>query len=378
MSDAAQPRGRAARPGAPAAAAEARITALERLVEQYRVLLETSAAITASTDLKETLGLITRLVTERLDAGWCDLYDYALSRDEFVVAAFYQLPEIDIDSTDWIGTRYDSSKWHDLEACVRERRPSLWYRDDPALSEEELANMDEWGELSSISLPLVHRGEVIGLIDVGESRRIRRWNEDDVRVLQAIADQAAIAIANARAYARLAEQAVTDGLTGLFNHRHFNEHLRTEVTTARRYGDELSLVIVDVDDFKQFNDRWGHPLGDRLLADLAAMLRECTRNDVDVVARYGGDEFALIMPQTRAGGTEPTAARNVSERIRAAVAGGSFESAPGVREARVTVSIGVAGLGIGGYTAAELLSSADKALYLSKSLGKDRVSVFGT
>ena len=84
------------------------------------------------------------------------------------------------------------------------------------------------------------------------------------------------------------------------------------------------------------------------------------------------------MPQPRAAGTEPTAARNVSERIRAAVAARLFESAPGVPDAHVTVSVGVAGLGIGGHTAAELLASADKALYLSKTLGKDRVTVFGT
>ena len=160
--------------------------------------------------------------------------------------------------------------------------------------------MDDWGELSNMSLPLVYRDAVIGLIDVGESREMRRWTEDDKRVLQAIADQAAIAIVNARAYTRLAEQAVTDGLTGLFNHRHFKEHLRQEVATARRYGQEFSLVMIDVDDFKAFNDRFGHPQGDRMLLELAAILRHVTRNDVDILARYGGDEFIVILPQARA------------------------------------------------------------------------------
>ena len=249
--------------------------------------------------------------------------------------AFYQLPELEIDSSDWMGTRYDSSNWSDLDACVKERRPSISYRDDPELPARELANMDEWEELSNMRLPLVYRGAVIGLIDVGESRTMRRWTDDDKRVLQAIADQAAIAIVNARAYAALAEQAVTDGLTGLFNHRHFSEHLRQEVTTARRYGQELSLMMVDVDDFKAFNDRYGHPQGDRVLADVA-------------------------------------------ERVAAAIRAHRFESLEGRRDVEMTVSIGVAGIGLGGYTHEELLSSADKALYLAKHQGKDRVSVFGT
>ena len=295
MSDTADRRGCGANRGLDAGhAAAGRIADLERVVEQYKVLLETSAAITASTDLEETLSLITSLVTERLDVAWCDLYDYEAAGDEFVVLAFYQLPELEIDSSEWMGTRYDSSSWSDLEACVSERRPSIWYRDDPELPAGELANMDEWGELSNISLPLVYRGAVIGLIDVGESRQIRRWTDDDKRVLQAIADQAAIAIVNARAYAALAEQAVTDGLTGLFNHRHFSEHLRQEVTTARRYGQELSLMMVDVDDFKAFNDRYGHPQGDRVLAEVAEILRQGTRKDVDILARYGGDELMVI------------------------------------------------------------------------------------
>ena len=379
MSDAADRRGRGASLGVGAAhAAAGRIAALEKVVEQYKVLLETSAAITASTGLVETLELITRLVTERLDVAWCDLYDYESAGDEFEVIAFYQLPELEIDSTDWVGTRYDSGNWSDLAACVRERRPSIWYRDDPELSSEEHAQMDAWGELSNMSLPLIYKDEVIGLIDVGESRKMRRWTEDDKRVLQAIADQAAIAIVNARAYSRLAEQAITDGLTGLFNHRHFSEHLRHEVATARRYGQELSLLMIDVDDFKTFNDRFGHPQGDRMLAELAEIFRLGTRNDVDILARYGGDEFMVILPQAKASGPEPTAAHNVADRIAAAIREHRFESAKGRRDVAMTVSIGVAGIGLGGYTHEELLSSADKALYLAKHQGKDRVSIFGT
>jgi len=378
MSAAADRRGRESGLGVDAAEAAARIAALENLVAQYRILLETSAAITASTDLVETLELITRLITERLDVAWCDLYDYEAVGDEFVVIAFYQLPELEIDSSEWLGTRYDSSNWSDLDACVKERRPSIWYRDDSRLAADEQANMDDWGELSNMSLPLVYRNTVIGLIDVGESREMRRWTEDDKRLLQAIADQAAIAIVNARAYTRLAEQAVTDGLTGLFNHRHFKEHLRQEVATARRYGQELSLVMIDVDDFKAFNDRFGHPQGDRMLLELAAILRHGTRNEVDILARYGGDEFIVILPQTKANGPAPTAARNVAERIAAAVRENRFEGAKGRRDVAMTVSTGVAGLGLGGYTHEELLSSADKALYLAKHQGKDRVSVFGT
>ena len=379
MGDTADRRGRGANRGPGAAqAAEGRIAALERVVEQYKILLETSAATTTSTDLVETLGLITRLVTERLDVAWCDLYDYEPVGDEFEVMAFYQLPELEIDSSDWVGTRYDSSNWGDLPACVSERRPSIQYRDDPQLSAEEHAQMDDWGELSNMSLPLVYKDDVIGLIDVGESRTMRRWTEDDKRVLQAIADQAAIAIVNARAYTRLAEQAITDGLTGLFNHRHFNEHLRQEVTTARRYGQELSLMMVDVDDFRTFNDRFGHPQGDRVLAELADILRNCTRNEVDILARYGGDELMVILPQARANGPEPTAARNVAERIATAVREHRFASVEDQRDVAMTVSIGVAGIGLGGYTHEELLSSADKALYLAKHQGKDQVSVFGT
>ena len=292
--------------------------------------------------------------------------------------AFSQLPESGADASDRVGARRAASAWIDLEACVGERRPSIWYHGDPDLSAGRPADAAGGGALSSLSLPLVYGREVLGLIEVRESRTVRRWTADDERVLQAIADHAAFAIAEARARARLEGQAVTDGLTGLFNHHHFDQHLRREVTTARRYGHELSLMMVDLDDFKEFNDRYGHAQGDRVLAELAEILRHATRNDVDILARYGGDELMVILPETRANGAEPSAARHVAERVAAVVRRHRFESAKGSRDVTMTVSIGVAGLGLGGYTHEDLLSSADKALYLAKHQGKDQVSVFGS
>jgi diguanylate cyclase (GGDEF)-like protein len=353
-----------------------RVNALERQLEQYKVLLDTSAAIVASTDLTETLAVITRLLTERLGVGWSDVYDYDPVTHEFEVVAFYQLPEIDIDTTGWIGTRYDSRTWTTWRACAIDRQPVIWYRDDPELSADEIANMKEWGELSSLTVPLVYQKTVIGLLDVGESRDLRRYSDDDVRVAQAIASHAAIAIANSRARALLEEQAVTDGLTRLYNHRYLYERLQQEVAAAHRYDQALSLLMIDLDDFKNFNDSYGHPQGDRALAELAGIFKQATRVDVDVVARYGGEEFTIILPHTSAE-EGANGALAVAERLRAAVADYFFEGTPGQRDARLTLSVGVAALGQGGSAADELLTSADRALYAAKGKGKNAVAVYG-
>ena len=183
-----------------------------------------------------------------------------------------------------------------METALQERRPVIWYSDAPSLAPEEMAERMAWGELSSITVPLLFRDEVIGLLDVGEARDLRRYDAVDVAVAQAIADHAAIAIDNARAREQLEEQAITDGLTGLYNHRFLQERLRQEVAAAHRYKRELSLLMVDIDDFKNINDAFGHPQGDELLRATARIMLEDMRRDVDVVARYGGDEFCVLMP----------------------------------------------------------------------------------
>jgi len=170
----------------------------------------------------------------------------------------------------------------------------------------------------------------------------------------------------AEANARLAQLAVTDGLTGLYNHRHFHERLTLEVERSQRSGLPLSLLMLDVDHFKQFNDTYGHPSGDEVLRQLARVLGD-TRRANDVVARYGGEEFAVILVDT----PKFTAAK-VAERVRERIYDNDFsEAAP--RAGRLSVSIGVATFPDDGTDAEALVRSADTALYAAKRAGRNRV-----
>jgi len=170
----------------------------------------------------------------------------------------------------------------------------------------------------------------------------------------------------AEANARLAQLAVTDGLTGLYNHRHFHERLTLEVERSQRSGLPLSLLMLDVDHFKQFNDTFGHPAGDEVLRQLARVLADARRAN-DVVARYGGEEFAVILVDT----AKFTAAK-VAERVRERVNAHDFsDAAP--RVGALAVSIGVATFPDDGSDAEALVRAADTALYAAKRAGRNRV-----
>lgn len=170
----------------------------------------------------------------------------------------------------------------------------------------------------------------------------------------------------AEANLRLGQLAVTDGLTGLYNHRHFHERLALEVERGQRSGLPLSLLMIDVDHFKQFNDAFGHPAGDEVLRQLARVFGDARRAN-DVVARYGGEEFAVILVDT----PKFTAAK-VAERVRERVAAHDFaDAAP--RAGRLSVSIGVATFPDDCADAEALVRVADAALYAAKRAGRDRV-----
>lgn len=170
-------------------------------------------------------------------------------------------------------------------------------------------------------------------------------------------------------YRKLAEQqANIDGLTGIYNHRYFQERLASEIERATRYGRHLSLVMLDIDDFKTFNDTWGHQEGDKLLKWFAALCGQCIRN-IDVLARYGGEEFVIILPETRTDEAFP-----VADRIRENVE----KQGPAIfgKNRGVTVSAGIASLPQHGATRHALILNADAALYHAKQRGKNRCFVF--
>jgi diguanylate cyclase (GGDEF)-like protein len=209
-----------------------------------------------------------------------------------------------------------------------------------------------------------------------------------VELLQIIANHAAAAVANARLYARVEAQAITDGLTGLYNHRHFYERLETECARARRYELPLSLLMIDIDDFKAFNDHHGHQRGDQVLRDVAAVITADTRRNIDLPARYGGEEFVVILPHTLLKG-----AGAVGDRIHRQVAGlGSASRDDGGAlppQGDGAVQVGerlrqdierrafATPPGAAAETTPELLvDRADKALYLAKRAGKNRVKVY--
>ena len=176
----------------------------------------------------------------------------------------------------------------------------------------------------------------------------------------------------AEANSRLAQLAVTDGLTGLYNHRHFHERLSLEVERSARNGLPLSLLMVDVDHFKHYNDQHGHPAGDEVLRQLGRLLSEGRRAN-DVVARYGGEEFSVILVDT----AKFTAAK-IAERLRERVSSHEFPHGDEQPSGRLAISLGVATFPEDAISAEVLVRAADDALYAAKRAGRNRVVLAST
>ncbi len=216
---------------------------------------------------------------------------------------------------------------------------------------------------SVIAVPLLYENELLGIfIMLSEKRNF--LDSFQLGLLEVLCNQASISVANAKLHAEIEKLATTDGLTGLYNHRRFQEVLSDEFKRLNRSPSQVSLVLTDIDYFKKVNDTYGHPAGDLVLRGVAKIIREEIR-EMDVPARYGGEEFAVILP-----GTDAEGAKNIAERLRKAVMNATF-SADG-RSLSVTISIGIATAPNDAQGKQELLEKTDKALYHAKHNGRNQ------
>ena len=220
---------------------------------------------------------------------------------------------------------------------------------------------------SFISYPIMIGGRKIGVLNVTDTIDGETYNESDLELLNTISPQLAVALDRTslkRQTVELRQISITDPLTGLLNRRYLEERLSEEINRSQRHGYPLSFMMIDVDEFKSYNDKFSHPEGDKALQIVGQCLKSTLRA-ADVAARYGGEEFSILLPQTNI-----NEAFVIAERIRQKVESTEFPNR------KVTISVGIAACGAESCDAKKLMSAADKALYQAKGKGRNNVQIY--
>lgn len=228
----------------------------------------------------------------------------------------------------------------------------------------------EQGFTSMVHVSLDTRGQEVGYM-AGFSRKRRDLRDADLDFFYTFGRQTSMVVENAHLLEKIKLLSVTDGLTGLYNHRYFMDAISGEIRRAVRYDKSLCIVMIDIDYFKHYNDTNGHPGGDKVLKKVAEILSSLTR-DTDIVARYGGEEFILLLTETtKEGGTE------FAQRLCRTVEEEHFENEEAQPNGKLTISVGVSSCRTDSTNPKELIDLADKSLYKAKNGGRNRVVVHG-
>ncbi|MDD3925198.1 MAG: diguanylate cyclase [bacterium] len=223
--------------------------------------------------------------------------------------------------------------------------------------------------VSIISVPLKIEGRSLGVLHLGY-REMHYPVAEEINLLTVVAHEAAVVIEHGRLFKEVSRLAVTDGLTRLNNHRYLQQRLDEELERAKRFQRPLSVLMLDIDHFKRYNDRFGHLAGDILLKRLSGLLESSTRS-MDILARYGGEEFCIVLPETGVAEAELVAER-IRREVRETL---HYHNQEDGSEGKVTVSIGISTFPSDGQSKTMLLSNSDKALYRAKQNGRNRVVV---
>jgi diguanylate cyclase (GGDEF)-like protein len=335
-----------------------RMQALEKRYAELHVLFDTIRDVISTLSVREVLGRLLHRVLEHLDS---EIGSILIQRgEELRIAVAIGLP------TDVVESACVAIGDGVTGQVAASRQPLLVA--DISSSPFEGHDSERYYTRSLISVPIVYRGRLYGVINVNNKRSREAYDANDLELLLHLAAHAAVAVANAQSYEEVLDRAQHDSLTGLANHGYFWSAIDREWERADRYSRSLSVVMMDLDHFKHSNDVHGHLTGDETLRKMAQILQDGART-ADLPARYGGDEFAVILPET-----DEEGAIAFGEKIRQRVEGERV----GPDGNPVTVSVGVATHPGNGTTAADLVRAADHELYRAKQSGRNRVCSKGS
>jgi diguanylate cyclase (GGDEF)-like protein len=326
------------------------------LAGELRRLLDMSGELSESLDPRQVANLMAGHLASAMGADECAIsyWDRAAGR----VDSLGYYPPLLLEEME---PYYEVAGFPETLRVLERHDTVIVDRDDPAADPAEVELMVRDGNRMLVMIPLVAKGQAIGLVELFSNEE-KHWDAERLELARTMANEAAMALENARLYEDARKLADRDPLTGFYNHRFLHERLGEEVIRAQRARQPLSVLMLDLDDFKLVNDTFGHLFGDGVLTWTAELIRSTLRAS-DVPARYGGDEFAVILPDTDAAD-----ARRTAERILEA-----FRDRPFIGEQRgpvpIAASIGVASYPADGRTATELIAAADRALYRVKRDG---------
>jgi len=332
------------------------LTRSQDLAGELRRLLDMSAELSESLDPRQVADLMANHLAKAMGVEECAIsyWDRPLARLDSL--GYY--PAFRMDE---MAPYFDMDGYPETLRVLESQVTVIIDAEDPTAPPEETVLLVDAGNRMVAMLPLVAKGQAIGLVELF-SKSVVRWDQDRLALARTMANEAAMALENARLYEDARKLADRDPLTGFYNHRFLHERLGEEVIRAQRGRRPLSVLMLDLDDFKLVNDTFGHLFGDQVLTWAAELIRSTLRGS-DIPARYGGDEFAIILPET-----DGDEARTAAERILSA-----FRDSVFIGEQRgpvpIAASIGVATFPADGRTGPDLIAAADRALYHVKREG---------
>lgn len=345
--------------------------ALQEFVVRLRTLHHAVTAINTSLELERVCQVVYEAVSQVMPCNDFVIDGYDSHTNEIVPIFAIEDP----------GRRVFTNRYvadHGMAGEIVRTRKSLLFRTVKEMDESgilfELYGSEEADPTQSIlAVPMLLHGQIYGMVSA-QSYQENAYNQNDLELLEVLASHAAIAIENARLFNSVQRLANTDPLTGILNRRRFFELAEAEFHRAQTGNIAFSIIMLDLDDFKQFNDQHGHKVGDAVLTLTVETCKASLRGD-DIFGRLGGEEFVVALPDTA-----PEKALEVAERLRLDVERADyprFAGMPPGGELSVTVSVGVAGYDHHCRSLDALLERADKAMYGSKSSGRNQVNVWG-